>query len=110
MFTRVTFQKIKKRFQTNKDHTDCLVAQKWGNCYVCPKCSHTSYSKGRQWFYRRCEKCAYDESATDGTLFHRCKLDSPIVLKWHLGSVSVKGAYQAVNWLRSLVVSRNLPG
>lgn len=81
MFSGITIQEFRNRFQTNEDCIDYLVAQKWGNGYVCPKCSHTGYSKGRQWFYRRCKKCAYDESATAGTLFHRCKLDLLIVFE-----------------------------
>jgi hypothetical protein len=42
--------------------------------YNCPKCKHDEYFKGRKWYYRRCKECGYDESATAGTLFHKCKL------------------------------------
>lgn len=81
MFAGITITEFRDRFKSNEDCMNYLVAQKWGEGFVCPKCGHNEYNKGRQWFYRRCKKCAYDQSATAGTLFHRCKLDLVLVFE-----------------------------
>ena len=52
-----------------------LISQKWDNGYKCAKCGCTECSKGRQWFYKRCKRCCYDESATANTIFHGAKLN-----------------------------------
>lgn len=75
MFNGLTLKEFKSKFKTNEDCMSYLVEQKWKNGYRCIKCGHTKYHKGRQWFYKRCAVCGYDESATSNTLFHRCKLN-----------------------------------
>jgi tRNA(Ile2) C34 agmatinyltransferase TiaS len=47
-----------------------LVEQKRAQGYSCIKCGHTKFGNGRQWFYKRCKKCNYDESATVNTISH----------------------------------------
>jgi transposase-like protein/ribosomal protein L37E len=74
MFKGVTIKEFKSHFKTNEDCMSFLVDQKWKNGYQCSRCGHTKFNKGRQWFYKRCSSCCYDESATANTLFHRCKL------------------------------------
>ena len=32
------------------------------------------HNKGNKPFYRRCQKCRYDESVTANTMFHKCKM------------------------------------
>jgi transposase-like protein len=61
-------------FKTNEDCYRFLIEQKWGSGFKCIKCGCTNWHKGRQWFYRRCTSCKYDESATANTLFHKSKL------------------------------------
>jgi len=51
-----------------------LADQKWKDGYVCKKCGHTNYCKGKTPFSRRCTRCKSDESATAHTIFHRCKI------------------------------------
>lgn len=75
MFKGLTIKEFKSRFKTNEDCMSYLLDQKWKDGYHCIKCSHTAYNKCRQWYYRRCVNCGYDESATANTLFHRCKLN-----------------------------------
>ncbi len=75
MFDGLTIRDFKKQFKTNEACLQYLVEQKWPEGYKCRKCGHTEFSKGRQWFYKRCKKCAYDESATANTIFHAVKLD-----------------------------------
>ena len=81
MFDGVTFNEFKNRFKTNEDCMSYLVELKWKEGYSCPKCHNKSYGKGRQWFYRRCKQCNYDESATANTIFHKCKLSLLIVFE-----------------------------
>ncbi len=74
MFKGISIYDFRKQFTTEDDCLQYLVDIKWGNGSKCSKCEHDQYYKGRQWFYRRCRQCMYDESATAGTLFHKCKL------------------------------------
>ena len=75
MFDGLTIQQFKKSFPTNEACMQHLAKVKWGQGYNCRRCGHAEYCKGRQWFYRRCKSCAYDESATANTVFHGVKLD-----------------------------------
>jgi len=70
----LSIKEFRLRFKTEEDCFNYLLAMKWGNGYHCIKCGCTEYVKGRQWFYRRCKKCKYDESVTANTMFHKCKL------------------------------------
>ena len=72
------FKGIKKRdfYRDFSDRESCLeylAGIKWADGYVCRKCGHTHYMKGKQPFSRRCRSCRYDESATAHTLFHKLK-------------------------------------
>ena len=45
---------------------------KWpSDKFVCKKCGHSNYCKGKQLYSRRCTKCKYDESPTSGTMFNK---------------------------------------
>ncbi|MFV0606027.1 MAG: IS1595 family transposase [Niabella sp.] len=70
----VSIAEFRERFKTNEDCYNFLIEQKWGSGFKCIKCGCTNFHKGRQWFYRRCASCKYDESATANTLFHKSKL------------------------------------
>ncbi|MEH0156017.1 7TM diverse intracellular signaling domain-containing protein [Limibacter armeniacum] len=49
-----------------------LEELKWdGETFECKKCGNDKYSKGTGPFARRCTKCGFNESTTNGTLFHR---------------------------------------
>jgi len=71
----LTIAEFRNRFKTTEDCLTYLVEQKWGSGYNCIKCGCNEYGKGRQWFYRRCKQCGYDESVTANTMFHKCKLN-----------------------------------
>lgn len=74
MTNTLSVQEFRNRFKTEEDCLNYLIEIKWGKGYKCIKCSEKEYGKGRQWFYRRCKNCGYDESVTANTLFHKCKL------------------------------------
>lgn len=67
-------EKIAKRFNTEESCLDFLSHIKWQNGFVCDKCGHTNYCKGKNDFSRRCTKCKKEISSTAHTLFHRCKI------------------------------------
>ncbi|NLI71211.1 MAG: transposase [Bacteroidales bacterium] len=46
---------------------------KWEDGFVCRKCGHTNYCKGKSFASRRCTRCKREESATANTIFHNCK-------------------------------------
>jgi len=50
-----------------------LASEKWSRGFVCRKCGHTNWCKGRKPFSRRCTRCKTEESATAHTIFHKCK-------------------------------------
>ena len=62
-------------FGTTEQCYQHLCKVKWGNGFSCRKCNHTVAVKGRTWYYRKCQKCHYDESCTAHTLFHKLKFD-----------------------------------
>jgi len=64
----------RSQFKTEADCLQYLMELKWGNGFKCIKCSHTISVKGRTWYYKRCQSCGYDESATANTMYHKCKL------------------------------------
>lgn len=74
MLRGLTIKEFRNRFHSEEDCLNYLIDIKWGQGYECIKCKGKAYGKGRQWFYRRCKQCGYDESVTANTLFHKCKL------------------------------------
>jgi hypothetical protein len=68
-----------EEFSTNVQHTEeeilgMLAAIKWRDGFVCRKCGHTHFCKGKRPHARRCTKCKTEESAVAHTVFHRCKI------------------------------------
>lgn len=74
MFSGLSLSQFRDRFRSEEDCLKYLIELKWGNGYECPKCGCNSHYKGREWHYKRCKQCCYNESATAGTMFHKCKL------------------------------------
>jgi len=70
----MTIADFRKKFKTEADCLNYLIVQKWGKGFKCFKCGGGNYGKGRQWFYRRCKDCNYNESVTANTMFHKCKM------------------------------------
>ena len=66
-----------KRFSTQEQCLEFLAQLKWRDGYVCRKCGHIHYCKGKKPSSRRCTRCKHDESATAHTIFHRCKIHLP---------------------------------
>ncbi len=65
---------LRKRFPDTESCLKFLADLKWKEGFVCKKCGHTNYCKGKSPYSRRCTKCKKEESATAHTVFHRCKI------------------------------------
>jgi len=74
MFSGISIIEFRNKFKTDRDCFQYIPDKKSSVGYCCLKCKGNQYGKGKELHYRRCKKCGYDESATAGTLFHKCKL------------------------------------
>lgn len=73
-FSELQFEKY---FGSEMQCLEYLASEKWVNGFVCRKCGHTNWCKGKKPFSRRCTKCKSEESATAHTIFHKCKFPMP---------------------------------
>lgn len=92
LFKSTNLIEFQERFKTNNDCYHYLVEMKWGNGFTCSRCQGKEAVRSKMWYYRRCKKCLYDESATSGTLFHKLKF--PLLKAFHMIfrlSISKKG-------------------
>ena len=62
-----------EQFDTEEKCLQYLADEKWKKGFVCRKCGHTNFCKGKKTHSRRCTKCKTEESATANTIFHKCK-------------------------------------
>jgi transposase-like protein len=74
MFKGLSIYEFRERFTTQEDCLSYLFDLKWSKGFVCTKCSNTSFYKGRTKWYRKCQKCSFDESVKSNTLFHNMKV------------------------------------
>ena len=59
-----------------------LAQLKWPDGFVCQKCGHTHYCKGKLAHTRQCTKCGYQATPTSNTLFHKVKF--PILKAFYI--------------------------
>ena len=74
MFNGINQIDFSRSFQSDRECYEYLIESKWDKGFNCIRCGHTGYYKGRTYYYRRCKKCGYDESATANTIFHDMKM------------------------------------
>ena len=77
MFTGTNILEFVKRFDTKEKCLNYLGSIKWERGFSCINCDNTTWSKTKFSYVRRCNKCKYKQSATSGTLYHKCKIDMP---------------------------------
>ena len=75
LFQGIEIKQFQNQFTDEKACLKHLADLKWKDGYVCRKCGHENYCKGKVDFSRRCTKCKHDESPTAHTIFHRCKIN-----------------------------------
>lgn len=71
---QLNLQQFLDRFSTDNDCLRFLSEQKWKEGFICRRCGHVNYCKGKTPYSRRCTRCKKEESATAHTLFHRCHI------------------------------------
>ncbi|MBB6461807.1 7TM diverse intracellular signaling domain-containing protein [Flammeovirga kamogawensis] len=71
LLKEVSFEEFEELFPDDISCYKYLAKIKWNDVFACKKCGSNNYSNGQGHEARRCKKCSYNESATNGTLFHR---------------------------------------
>ncbi len=79
---------LRKHFKDEDACLKFLADLKWKDGFVCKKCGHTNYCKGKTPYSRRCTRCKKEESATAHTAFHRCKI--PIIQAFEMALLVCK--------------------
>jgi transposase-like protein len=77
MFKGSNIIEFVKEFDTKEKCLAYLSSLKWRKEFCCSKCANKSWSNTAFAHIRRCNKCKHKQSATAGTLFHKCKIDLP---------------------------------
>jgi hypothetical protein len=73
LFKNIDAVQFENTFSTEEKCYEYLAKEKWVNGFLCRKCGHTNFCKGKKAFSRRCTRCKAEESATAHTIFHKCK-------------------------------------
>ena len=85
----LSLEQLEELFQSDEKCLEFLSEIKWGNGFVCKKCSNTNSCPGKESFSRRCTKCKAKETATNGTIFHGVKF--PISKAFYIAYNVCKG-------------------
>lgn len=72
---------INSRFQCEADCIAAIIAKKWPNGFVCPRCTYTECTRlsSRRLPLFECGQCGYQASPLVGTIFERTHLP---LMKW----------------------------
>lgn len=72
-FKSLSLFEFQQRFPDDQACMDYLAELKWPEGFICEKCKHTRYCKGKLPQTRQCTRCGYQATPTSGTLFHKIK-------------------------------------
>lgn len=77
----VDFPYTSCRFHSEADCIELLIAKKWPDGFICPRCAYTECARlsSRRLPLFECGRCAYQASPLVGTIFERTHLP---LLKW----------------------------
>lgn len=81
IFGNIPIAEFPARFQSEEACLEHIASVKWADGFVCRKCGHKHFCKGKTPFSRRCTRCKHEESATAHTIFHRCKISLPAAFR-----------------------------
>lgn len=70
----LTFEEFSQKYPDQEKCYSFLADLKWSKGYSCKKCNYNNFSKGRKPFSRRCNKCAYEESPMNDTIFENNRI------------------------------------
>ena len=73
IFKNISIIEFEAHFDSDMKCLAYLANEKWKDGFICRKCGHNNYCKGKKSYSRRCTKCKSEESATAHTIFHKCK-------------------------------------
>ena len=98
---------FQQRFNTEDACLDYLVASRWPDGFVCPRCKGTqAYNMTKAKHLFECKACRYQASVTAGTVMH--KTGQPLVL-WFWAAyfvTTVTPGMSAVQFQRQLGIGR----
>ncbi|MEN0052396.1 MAG: 7TM diverse intracellular signaling domain-containing protein [Mucilaginibacter sp.] len=72
--TDLSFEEFSQKYPDREHCYQLLADLKWKNGFECKRCAYTHYSEGRRPFSRRCNKCAYEESPMQDTIFENNRI------------------------------------
>lgn len=81
-YESLTLFEFQQQFPDDQACYDHLAKLKWPDGFICEKCGHTHYCKGKLDRTRQCTKCGYQATPTSGTLFHKVKF--PILKAFYI--------------------------
>jgi len=64
---------FQEMFPDEKSCMEHLAKLKWPEGFICEKCKHHRYCKGKLEQSRQCTSCGYQGTPTSGTMFHKVK-------------------------------------
>ncbi|MGY3052636.1 hypothetical protein ACVWYG_000832 [Pedobacter sp. UYEF25] len=74
MDDEVNFEEFSRIYPDKETCYKFLDGLKWTAGFKCKKCGSVHYFQGHQLYSRRCSKCSYEESVTNGTLFENSRI------------------------------------
>ena len=74
MDDEVNFEEFSKIYPDKETCYKLLAELKWSEGFKCKRCGDDHYFQGHQLYSRRCSKCSYEESVTNGTLFQNSRI------------------------------------
>ena len=72
-YQSLTLFEFRQQFPDDHACHKHLAQLKWPDGFICEKCKHTHYCKGKLDRTRQCTRCGYQATPTSGTLFHKVK-------------------------------------
>lgn len=72
--TELTFAEFSLKYPDREQCYKVLADLKWVAGFACKKCGNTHYTEGRRPFSRRCNKCSYEESPMNDTIFENNRI------------------------------------
>jgi two-component system, sensor histidine kinase LadS len=74
LFGTLNITRFTEKFSQEDQCLAFLADVKWASGYICRKCGHVNFCRGKTPHSRRCTRCKHEESATAHTIFHRCHI------------------------------------
>jgi two-component system, sensor histidine kinase LadS len=85
----ISAEELERLFSSDDACLEFLADLKWREGFTCRKCGNDNSCQGKAPHSRRCTRCKSEESATTGTIFHRCKF--PVSKAFYIAYQVCKG-------------------